>query len=44
MDLPVGPLSLRHVMRQSNLYKLDFIAPDAVNGHGARLFSGGRKA
>lgn len=43
MDFSVGPLSLRHVMLQSIFYKLDFIAPDAVNGHGTRLFSGGRK-
>lgn len=42
-DLPLGPLSLRHVLPQTNSYKLDFMAPDAVNGHGTRLFAGGRR-
>jgi hypothetical protein len=42
-DLPLGPLSLRQVLPQPNSYRLDFVAPDAVNGHGTRLFSVGKK-
>ena len=42
-DLPLGPLSIRYVLPHTSSYRHDFLAPDAVNGHGTRLFSSGKK-